>query len=247
MIADLRTRIRPLLPIRLVNVVRRIRAGSSTPPVGTVRFGDLRRTTPIGHYFGYDRGGPIDRYYIEVFLGHHRADIRGRVLEVGDDAYTRAYGGGRVRRADVLHVDPAAGTTFVGDLSDGSFLPDDTFDCVILTQTLHLIYDFSAALRTVRRILRSGGVLLMTVPGITSVDVGEWGGSWHYSFTSQSMRAMCAEAFGGDDVMFEDFGNVLAAIAFLHGLGVGEVDIAELEQFDPAYGMIHAVRVVKRI
>jgi glycosyltransferase involved in cell wall biosynthesis len=35
------------------------------PPVGWVRIGSLRRVTPISQVFGFDRGQPIDRYYIE--------------------------------------------------------------------------------------------------------------------------------------------------------------------------------------
>ena len=90
----------------------------------------------------------------------------------------------------MLHVDPdAAGATFVGDLADGSFLPDAAFDCVVLTQTLHLVYDFAAALRTIARVLAPGGVLLMTVPGISNVDPADWGPTWHYSFTQHSVRA----------------------------------------------------------
>src|SRR5438094_3360732 len=47
-----------------------------------VRLGTLRPTSPISTDFGYDRGTPIDRYYIEAFLSHHRSSIRGHVLEV---------------------------------------------------------------------------------------------------------------------------------------------------------------------
>ena len=157
--------------------------------MGRVRFGDLRRTTPIAREFGYQRGGPVDRYYIEGFLDEHRGDIAGRVLEIGDDGYTRRFGGARVTRADVLHVEPAApGVTFVGALEDEALLPDDVFDCIILTQTLHLIFDFEAALRNVRRALVPGGVLLMTVPFISQMDDGQWGSSWHYSFTHHAVR-----------------------------------------------------------
>src|SRR5690349_7497374 len=99
-----------------------------TPPPGAVRFGDLRRTRPIAADFGYGRGGPVDRYYIEAFLERHRLDVRGRVLEVGDATYTHRFGAPRVTRADVLHVDPGADAEFVGDLADGSFLPDAAFD-----------------------------------------------------------------------------------------------------------------------
>jgi hypothetical protein len=75
---------------------RRERTSQATPAVGQIRFGDLRRLTPISRSFGYDRGQPIDRYYIANFLGRHSGDIRGHVLEIGDDRYTRRFGGDRV-------------------------------------------------------------------------------------------------------------------------------------------------------
>lgn len=235
-------------PAPVLRVVRRSRWLSSVPPVGRVRFGDLRRTAPIASDFGYGRGGPVDRYYIEAFLGRHSRDVRGRALEIGDSEYTRLFGGSRVTRADVLHVDPDADeATFVGDLAEGSFLPDDAFDCVILTQTLHLVYDFGAALRTVARVLAPGGVMLMTVPGISNVDRAEWGSSWHYSFSHHAVRRMCDEAFPGFEVEVGSFGNVLAAVAFLHGLGVHELTTAELDIHDLEYSLIHTARVAKPV
>jgi SAM-dependent methyltransferase len=133
------------------------------PPVGCVRFGSLRRVTPISRHFGFDRGLPIDRYYIEKFLVEHSQDIRGRVLEIGDDSYTRRFGGNRVAIRDVLHVEEGnVRATLVGDLTRADHIPSDTFDCFILTQTLHLIYDVRAALQTIYRILKPRGVVLAT-------------------------------------------------------------------------------------
>src|SRR5262249_50617631 len=112
------------------------------PPVGWVRFGSLRRTAPISRAFGKDRGLPIDRYYIEQFLAAKAADIRGHVLEVGYDIYTHKFGGDRITRSDVLHVtqgNPKA--TIVADLTCADHIRPDTFDCIILTQTLQFIYD----------------------------------------------------------------------------------------------------------
>ena len=223
-------------------VIRRALGLRPIPSRGRVRFGDLRRTRPIASDFGYARGGPVDRYYIESFLERHDTDVRGRVLEVGDDSYTRRFGADRVERADVLHVDGVGGATYSGDISDGSFLPDDTFDCIILTQTLHLVYDFPAALRTIRRILRPGGVLLLTVPGISNMDSGEWGSSWYYSFTHLSLERMATESLVGFDVEITSYGNVLAAVGFLHGLSVNELTRAELDDHHLPYSLIHALR-----
>jgi hypothetical protein len=61
--------------------------------------------TPLSREFGFDRGAPVDRRYIEGFLTRHAGDVRGRVLEVKDAAYTRRFGGERVEVSDVLDVD----------------------------------------------------------------------------------------------------------------------------------------------
>ena len=42
------------------------------------------------------------------------------------------------------------------------------------------------------------------------------------------------------------FGNVLSAVAFLHGLATSELTERELDQRSPAYELVVAVRAVKR-
>ena len=216
------------------------------PGVGRVHLGHLRRTTPISTSFGYDRGRPVDRYYIESFLQRHASDIRGRVLEVGDATYTYRYGRDRVTRADVLHVNggnPLA--TFVCALESGAGLPTASFDCVILTQTLHLIFDIRSALETVARILKPGGVLLATVPGISQVDPGEWGTTWSWALTPHAVQRLVDETLPGSDAVVSSHGNVLTSVAFLHGLADQELTTAELELHDPSYPMVSTARVVK--
>jgi hypothetical protein len=80
--------------------------------------------TPFSREFGFDRGTPVDRFYIERFLSCCDADIRDRVLEIGDNSYTKRFGGNRVTRSDVLH--PQEGNpqaTFIGDLSSAEDIP----------------------------------------------------------------------------------------------------------------------------
>lgn len=218
------------------------------PPPGRVRFGSLRRLTPIASDYGFSRGGPVDRYYIENFLAARAADIRGRVLEIGDNSYTLRFGGKLVTQSDVLHVEagnPQA--TFVGTLTDAPQLPSDAFDCVILTETLFLIYDFRAALATLHRILKPGGTLLATFPGVSHQicrdEADRWGDYWR--FTSYSARRMFGEVFAPDKVQVETFGNVLVAVAFLHGLSAAELKREELDFRDRNYECSITVRAVK--
>jgi glycosyltransferase involved in cell wall biosynthesis/peptidoglycan/xylan/chitin deacetylase (PgdA/CDA1 family) len=216
------------------------------PLVGKVRFGDLRRLTPISSTWGLDRGRPIDRYYIESFLAQHASIIRGRVLEIGDNSYTKAFGGARVAISDVLHVtegNPMA--TIVGDLTRADHIPSDSFDCIILTQTLQLIYDVRAAVETLHRILKPDGVLLATFPGITHIAKDEWAASWYWHFTTLSARRLFEEVFAPSHVQVECYGNVLASTAFLSGLAVDELDKEELDHRDPNYELLIAVKAVK--
>jgi SAM-dependent methyltransferase len=217
------------------------------PPVGKVDFGSLRRLNPISTMFGYDRGRPIDRYYIEEgFLARYGDDIRGQVLEIGDASYTQEFGGERVRVSDVLHVDQSnPQATIVADLSRADHIPSDTFDCIILTQTLHLIYDVRSAIQTLQRILKPEGVLLATFPGISQIARDRWGEQWYWAFTSRSARRLFEEAFPPENVEIEAHGNVLAAISFLHGLAAEELRIGELDRRDRAYEVLITLRALK--
>ena len=221
--------------------------GEWVPPVGLVRFGSLRRLTPISREYGFDRGRPIDRHYIETFLARHAVDVAGHVLEIKDDGYTRRFGGDRVTRSDVLCLeadDPHA--TIVGDLVSAEHIASATFDCAIVTQTLQLIYDVGAALRTLHRILKPGGVLLATVPGMSQTSPHEdWGDRWAWGFTRVSARGLVAEAFPGGDVEVTAYGNVMTTIASLHGLAADELRPDELDHHDPEYQLSIGVRARK--
>ena len=216
------------------------------PGVGGESFGSLRRVVPISRTFGFDRGQPIDRYYIERFLTQHTDDIHGRVLEIGDLTYTKRFGGPRVSAVDVLHVtagNPEA--TMIGDLSHGEYLPSSTFDCVVVVQTLHLIFDVHAAIRTLHRMLKPGGVLLATFPGISHKSRDQWEGSWYWGFTSLSAQRLFAGVFQLDRMTIETYGNVLSTTAFLYGLASSELSREELDYVDPQYETLIAVRAVK--
>lgn len=235
------------LPASAQDWVRRFWQGSAyTPPVGRVRFGDLRRTNPISGTWGLGRGQPVDRYYIERFLARRAGDIQGHVLEIGDDRYTRRFGGLSVTSSDVLNV--SAGepqTTIVADLCRPDQLPASRFDCVIIAQTLQLIADLEAAVQGLHRMLRPGGVVLATLPGISQTHYADWGAHWRWSFTGLSARTLFESCFPSDDVTVEMRGNVLAATAFLQGLTAEDLTAAELDVDDRDYQVSILVRAKK--
>ena len=218
-------------------------------PVGKVNFGGLRRLSPISAVFGQDRDLlTIERYYIEQFLAANAADITGRVLEMGDPFYIRKFGRG-VTHEDVLnYVDGNPNATIVADLTDAPHIPDDTFDCIIITQTLQMIFEVDKAIKTLHRILKPGGVVLCTSHGMTQVarreGVDDWGEYWH--FTTQSKRRLFRAVFPRDNVVVSTVGNIFTCICNLHGLAAREVDQSELDSHDPNFEMLLLVRAVKQ-
>ena len=210
-----------------------------------IAWGELRRTTPIGRRFGFDRGHPVDRRYIEEFLERHRDDVRGRVLEIGDRGYTRRFGGDRVTRSDVYDRPGNDGATLTGDLGGDAALPDGAFDCMIVTQTLLFVFELRRAMRNLHAALAPGGVLLVTVPGISQVvreDMDREGDFWR--FTTRSLRDLAAGCFDAGRIEVEARGNVLACVAFLHGLAQEDLHADELAVDDPDFQLIVTLRAV---
>ena len=169
-------------------------------------------------------------------------------MEVGDDDYSRRFGADKITDQDILHVVPGyPGATIIADLSDAPHIPSNRFDCIILTQTMHYIFDLDAAVQTLHRILKPGGTLLVTLPGISSIcrdQEDKEADCWR--FTASSARRLFANYFGERNTSVTTYGNVLTAVAFLEGLAVRDLKPEELAHHDPNYQVTIALAAVKQ-
>jgi peptidoglycan/xylan/chitin deacetylase (PgdA/CDA1 family)/SAM-dependent methyltransferase len=218
----------------------------TAPPDGGVEFGDFRRTSPVARDWGTSRGTPIDRFYIERFLGENARDIRGAVLEVQEAVYTVRFGGDRVTRSDVVDLDPGNhGADIVTDLRAAANVPGESYDCVVLTQTLHVVDEPQAVIAECARVLRPGGVLLATLPCVSRVCVEYGLGGDFWRVTADGARRLFAGAFPAEATEVRSHGNVLVALAFLHGLACSEITESEFRVTDPYYPLLVTVRAVK--
>jgi SAM-dependent methyltransferase len=204
----------------------------------------LRRTTPFEPDFGCNRGTPIDRYYIEQFLTANRHYIKGSILEIGDDVYTRKFGQA-VEKSAVLHIDKtAAKATIIGDLAKPNELPAAIADCFICTQTLNFIFELDNAIAGIRRLLKSEGIALVTMAGLCQVskyDYDRWGDYWR--FTAQSARKLFEKHFDKNNIHVQTYGNAFAATCLVQGIVTEDVTTAELDVKDEVYQVVISVLV----
>jgi SAM-dependent methyltransferase len=194
--------------------------------------------------WGLERGTPVDRWYVERFLDRHRADIRGRVLEVKDSVYTDRFGVD-VSHKDVIDIDAAnPKATVVCDLSAADDVPSDSFDSFILTQTLQFVADPTQAVAHAHRVLAPGGVLLASVPSISRIETSA-GDTDRWRFTEASCRDLFGSAFAAGHVEITTGGNVAAAMGFLLGMAAEELGATRLGRLDPGFPVVVLVRAVK--
>ena len=203
---------------------------------------------PACDSWGMSRGMPVDRYYIDAFLSRHAADIRGHVLEIGDDGYSRRFGGKRIDKIDVLDVNAEnSRATIAADLTNAPDIPNDTFDCIIITQVLTYIKDLQRAVDTLVRITKPGGFILCTQPSITRIASfpGERE-NWCWSLYPTSARWLFSR--GGIErrtLVVESWGNLRTATAFLWGLAQEDLTEEDFMLDDFRYPLVTTVRAVK--
>ena len=200
---------------------------------------------PISRSFGREIGEPIDRFYIERFLTEYRNDIKGHVMEVADDTYTRMFGE-NVIKSSVLHIN-GWNNTIKGDLETGVGIEDNMVDCLICTQTIQMIYKIVNAMKNIYRLLKQGGVALITIHGISQISLGDynnWGEYWRVTKKTALLIAKDA-GFLDRNIEICSYGNVKTTMCFLYGMSQEQLDKRDFEYCDNQYPLIIGIRVKK--
>jgi SAM-dependent methyltransferase len=223
--------------------MKAVRARRAAALVGVPLWLSLRRTRPVSGDWGFDRGTPVDRFYLEEFLQAHRDAVRGDVLELKSSGYTERLGGSRVGKAHVLDIDPSnAAATVVADLDEPGSLPVEAYDCFLFMQTLQFLPHPEVALANAWSALRPGGTLLLTVPAVSKVE-RELPDFWR--FTPAGLRELLGRVCPSDRTEVRGYGNVLTACAFLLGLAAEELRKRDLDVNDPDFPILACARVEK--
>lgn len=191
---------------------------------------------PISDCYGYDRGTPVDRIYIEDFLDRHRADIYGHGAEIKTDDYLRRFGRDQLRLATVIDIDPHnLDAHLCADLSQLHSLPGETFDCIVLTHTLQLLADPTLALANCHQALRPGGALLVTVPCLSRISPSNRAQD-RWRFTPIGLWEVFSIWDG--PVTVSGHGNLRVCLAALLGETAEDLTPVELEHHDPDFPLV---------
>jgi len=198
---------------------------------------------PFSETFGFDRGTPIDRFYMQRFLDEHTAAIRGDAGEIAGSDYLQKYGAGRLRRVEVIDIDPAnPRATLIADLAEPDSLPSASFDCLVVLQTLQYTEQPEVALAGCLRALRPGGTLLVAVPALAPHDQREAETADHWRFWPAGVESMLRRLAPDMRHQVSGYGNLVAALAFLHGLSAEELESSELLANDPRFPIVVCAR-----
>jgi SAM-dependent methyltransferase len=203
-------------------------------------------TRPLSDQYGFDRGTPLDRFFIEDFLEQNRSHIKGTCLEVLSSDYTIRFGGNAVTTAEVLDIEPTnSHATIIGDLRNLTAIRDNRYDTIILTQVLQFIDDTDAAIAECYRILKPGGVLLVTLPSLSRADCisGVSGDFWR--FTQSSAKYVFEKKFNPTNLVIDFYGNVRSGLYFYAGLAVADTPKNVLLAKDANFPTIITVKATK--
>jgi hypothetical protein len=205
-------------------------------------WGNLRRTEPLSDQFGFDRGTPIDRFYLHRFLEAERSAITGDVLEIQVPSHAHRFGHD-LKRVDTLDITPDFSPTYLCDLAEaGTVVPEESYDCFLLPNTLQHLLRLEEALTQALRIVRPGGVILASAANLvrlTSSTDDFW------RLTAAAWRLVTSRVWNGCAIDVRAHGNCLAVVAATYGLAVEELSTKELAVDDDRFPVLTTIKCVK--
>jgi hypothetical protein len=195
-----------------------------------------------GKDFGFSRGTPIDRIYIEKFLETSRQYIRGNVLEFGDNHYYKKFCVDKNSTCEIftskLDNREDGVKRIHGDLTQLNELPHETYDTIICTNVLNFIYDVNSAADGLYKLLKPGGTCLITLASfsthISKYDSDRWGDYWRFS--EKSAIKLFENKFTIENRYV--FGNSYSSVAQMYGYCLEELDMKKIFNIEFEYTMI---------
>ena len=214
--------------------------GLLSPAINTIDWGDLRRRFPLCNLFGFTRGTPIDRYYLDKFISEIRPQVAGTVLEVGGVLQNRElYQFSKATEYHTLDIAANPGVTSVGDVHDPATFKPESLDAVVIFNVLEHCHNPWVVVQNIYIWLKVGGKCFCMVPSAQRL----------HDIPGDYWRPLP----DGMQQLFQDYrqkklyvyGNPLTVVANFMGISAEELSSDELDDFHPDYPVITCIVAMK--
>ncbi|WP_169221635.1 methyltransferase domain-containing protein [Brasilonema sp. UFV-L1] len=214
--------------------------GLLSPAVNTLDWGDLKRRFPICHKFGFTRGTPVDRYYLDKFISEIRHQVVGSVLEIGGVLLNKEiYQLSVATEYQTLDLVSRPGVTVVGDAHDSTIIMPESLDTVLVFNVLEHCHNPWVVVQNIYSWLRVGGKCFCMVPSAQKL----------HSLPKDYWRPLP----DGMKQLFQDFsesnlhiyGNPLTVLASFMGVAAEELSPQDLDDFHPDYPVATCIAALK--
>lgn len=203
-------------------------------------WGDFRRTNPFCQVFGFLRGSPIDRYYLNKFIDKIKPEIVGNILEIGATSEAKeAYQLSDDCAYHVLNIEAYPGVDIVGDVHDVNLIQPGSFDTILLFNVLEHCYAPWIVIENIYTWLKPGGKCFAMVPGavrIHNVPKDYWR-PLPEAFTWMLRNFSQHQIFA--------YGNPMTVAASFYGISQEELTTAELDAYHPDFPVAICIAATK--
>ena len=213
-----------------------VEAGALSPSPGTVRFGDFGRLWPFSHRFGFDRGGPVDRYYLGQFVRSIRPVVRGRCLEIGGSLKNNWFYRFDVDEFRTLELKQSnIADDLVGDAADQGVLDPAAWDSILAFHVLEHCPNPFAVVTNMCAWLRPNGHACIVVP--CAQRVHNYPGDY-WRFMPDGLRVLFRDF---SEVNISTYGNPLTVVSSYLGLSHTELVAEDMDAVHPDYPVLACV------
>jgi len=224
---------RPLPYSAFSEKVRRLwNQGLLTVPFGQFDFGDFDRLSPACLDFGFSRGTPLDRYYLNKFVAESRDLVVGSVLEIGGQKGSHELYGFKNATSYVTMSIDSSDADITTDAHDASAALPESYDSIIIFNVLEHCRRPWVIASNIYSWLKPGGRVFVMIPNMQRIHEGP-GDYWR--ILPEGLRSIFNQ-FNVEKLV--TYGNLFTSIAALSGVSSEEIPTGDKDSLDTDYPTI---------
>lgn len=217
------------------------------------RFINPHNKIPLTRNFGFYRGTPIDRYFINKwiydFLDEIDSGNKLKGIEIGGFDYlkynSKKYLANELVPKRELKKSKDSLCINLNEPINKDFKLKEKYDFVICTQVLHVLENDINGLRIIYKLLKKGGLIIGSTAGtinpISIYDYKRWG--CYRGYSDQGLKSILEKT--GFECQIETFGNFALAYEILNGAVVEDIDQSLFKENDEIFQILHLFKAYK--